>query len=94
VERGRAAAGTRLAAGRWAVLGSVTVCGFSAVGRARSERTAAEYAIEIDASGGVAEAGPLGVSSAVKGRLARRLPGLAAAFRRAQRRRRAAAAAH
>jgi glycosyltransferase involved in cell wall biosynthesis len=94
VDRGRAAGGVPLAAGRWAVLGTVTVCGFSAVGRARSGRTAAEYAISVDASGDVVEAGPVGVSSAVKGRLARRLPGLAAAFRRAQRRRRAAAAAH
>jgi glycosyltransferase involved in cell wall biosynthesis len=94
VDRGRAAGGMQIAAGRWAVLGSVAVCGFSAVGRARSARTAAEFAISVDASGGVVEAGPVGVSSAVKGRLARRLPGLAAAFRRAQRRRRAAAAAH
>ena len=88
-----AAGGTRLDAGRWAVLGTVTICGFSAVGRARSARTAAEYVISVDASGGVVEAGSLGVSSAVKGKLARRLPGLAAAFRRAQRRRRAAATA-
>jgi glycosyltransferase involved in cell wall biosynthesis len=92
VEPARAAAGGRLAAGRWAVLGSVSVCGFNAVGRARSERTAGEYVISIDAAGDVVEGRSLGVSSALKGRLARRLPGLAAAFRRAQRRRRAAAA--
>jgi glycosyltransferase involved in cell wall biosynthesis len=94
VEPTRAAAGKALHPGRWAVLGTVTVCGFNAIGRARSSRTAAEYAIEVDASGAVVEGGSLGVSSAVKGRLARRLPGLAAAFRRVQRRRRAAAAAH
>jgi poly(ribitol-phosphate) beta-N-acetylglucosaminyltransferase len=94
VERGRAAAGTGLHAGRWALLGTVTVCGFSAIGRAREERTAAEYGITIDARGAVVEHGSEGVSSALKGKLARRLPGLAAAFRRAQRRRRAAAAAH
>jgi glycosyltransferase involved in cell wall biosynthesis len=92
VDPRRAAAGGRLAAGRWALLGSVSVCGFNAVGRARSERTAAEYVISIDSAGGVLEGRSLGVSSAVKGRLARRLPALAAAFRRAQRRRRAAAA--
>jgi glycosyltransferase involved in cell wall biosynthesis len=91
VERSRAAAGARLHAGRWAVLGTVTVCGFSAIGRARSQRTTGEYAIEIDARGAVKDHGSLGVSSAVKGKLARRLPGMAAAFRRAQRRRRAAA---
>jgi glycosyltransferase involved in cell wall biosynthesis len=84
--------GARLAAGRWAVLGTVNVCGFNAVGRARAARTAAEYFVEVDSSGAVVEGGSLGVSSAVAGRLARRLPGLAAAFRRAQRRRRAAAA--
>jgi glycosyltransferase involved in cell wall biosynthesis len=91
VERGRAAAGAPAGAGRWAVLGTVTLCGFSAIGRARSERTTGEYAIEIDARGAVVDHGPAGVSSAVKGKLARRLPGMAAAFRRAQRRRRAAA---
>ncbi|MEA2427665.1 MAG: poly(ribitol-phosphate) beta-N-acetylglucosaminyltransferase [Thermoleophilaceae bacterium] len=91
VEPSRAAAGAPAHAGRWAVLGTVTVCGFNAVGRARSERSSAEYAIEIDARGAVVEHGSLGVSSAVKGKLARRLPGMAAAFRRAQRRRRAAA---
>jgi hypothetical protein len=73
------------------VLGTVTVCGFSAVGRARSERTLAEYAVEIGAGGAVVDHGSEGVSSAMKGRLARRLPGMARAFRRAQRRRRAAA---
>jgi glycosyltransferase involved in cell wall biosynthesis len=91
IERGGAAAGARLHPGRWRVLGTMTVCGFSAVGRARSERTRAEYAIQIDARGAVVGHGSEGVSSAVKGRLARRLPGMARAFRRAQRRRRAAA---
>jgi glycosyltransferase involved in cell wall biosynthesis len=79
-------------AGRWEVLGSVNVCGFNAVGRARSARTHAAYEISIDAAGAVTGHGSAGVSSAVKGRLARRLPGMARAFRRAQRRRAATGA--
>jgi glycosyltransferase involved in cell wall biosynthesis len=91
VQPGGAAAGALLHPGRWRVLGTMAVCGFSAVGRARSERSLAEYALEIDARGAVVGHGTEGVSSAVKGRLARRLPRMARAFRRAQRRRRAAA---
>jgi glycosyltransferase involved in cell wall biosynthesis len=91
VGAGRAAAGSTPRAGRWEVLGSVTVCGFSAVGRARSRRTAAEYSIGIGADGAVAPDTRLGVS-ALQGKLARRLPGVARAFRRARARRRAGAA--
>jgi glycosyltransferase involved in cell wall biosynthesis len=91
VEAARAAAGSRPRAGRWDVLASVIVCGFSAVGRARSQRTAAEYAISIDPDGAVAGRSEMGLS-ALQGRLARRLPALARVFRRARERRRAAAA--
>jgi hypothetical protein len=91
VETARAAAGSRPRAGRWDVLASVIVCGFSAVARARSQRTAAEYAISIDPDGAVAGRSETGLS-ALQGRLARRLPALARVFRRARERRRAAAA--
>ena len=91
VEPGRAAAGSKPRAGRWEVLGAVTVGGFSATGRARAQRTAAEYEIRIDQEGAVARRSrtPL---SAVKGRAARWLPGVARLARRRKLRRNAAAA--
>jgi glycosyltransferase involved in cell wall biosynthesis len=91
VEAGQAAAGATPSAGRWDVIGSVTVCGFSAVGRARSHTTDAGYAIEIDQRGAVARESRIGASM-VTGKLARRLPRVAGAFRRARARRRAATA--
>jgi poly(ribitol-phosphate) beta-N-acetylglucosaminyltransferase len=83
VEPWRAAAGSPAAAGRGGVLGSVTVCGFSAVGRARSSESAAAYAVDIGEDGSVAVA-KRSAWSALKGHAARRLPRLArAAARRA-----------
>ncbi len=81
VEPGRAAAGSKPAAGRWDVLGSVTVCGFSAVGRARDASSAAEYTLRIDGRGAVAS-DERSAWSALKGRAARRLPGVARLVRR------------
>jgi glycosyltransferase involved in cell wall biosynthesis len=83
VDAGRAAAGATLRAGRWNVLGTVTVCGFSAIARARSRETAAEYAIDIDERGMAAARSRIG-PSAVVGKLARTAPGVAGAFRRAR----------
>jgi glycosyltransferase involved in cell wall biosynthesis len=90
VEPGRAAAGSKPRAGRWEVVAPVTVCGFSASGRVRSRRTAAEVEIVIDESGAVRRGGGGSGLSALRGRLARRLPGLARVLRRAAARRRAA----
>jgi glycosyltransferase involved in cell wall biosynthesis len=92
VEPGRAAAGSKPRAGRWEVVAPVTVCGFSASGRVRSRRTAAEVEISIDESGAVRRGERVGggLAAGLRGRLARRLPGLARAFRRAAARRRAA----
>jgi hypothetical protein len=89
---GRARLNDTPRAGRWNVLGTVTVCGFSAIARARSRATAAEYVIDVDASGNVMGHSPIG-PSAVVGKLARTMPGVAGAFRRARARRRARAAA-
>ncbi|MEA2441579.1 MAG: poly(ribitol-phosphate) beta-N-acetylglucosaminyltransferase [Thermoleophilaceae bacterium] len=79
-------------AGRWNVLGTLTVCGFSAIARARSRTTAAEYVIDVDATGSVTPHSPIG-PSAVVGKLARTMPGVAGAFRRVRARRRARARA-
>jgi glycosyltransferase involved in cell wall biosynthesis len=80
VEPRRAAAGSRAAAGLWDVLGSVTVCGFSAVGRVRSSESAAAYTVDIDEAGAVTLA-KRSAWSALKGRAGRRLPRLARAAR-------------
>ncbi|MEA2458961.1 MAG: poly(ribitol-phosphate) beta-N-acetylglucosaminyltransferase [Thermoleophilaceae bacterium] len=92
IEPGKAAAGSKPRAGRWEVLAATTVCGFSAAGRVRAETTAAEYEIRIDQDGAVARRSTTPLS-AVKGLLARRLPGLARVIRR-KKERRSAAAAH
>jgi glycosyltransferase involved in cell wall biosynthesis len=86
IEPGRAAAGSKPRPGRWEVLAAMTVCGFSAAGRVRSETSAAEYEIRIGQDGAVVRRSrtPL---SAVKGLVARRLPGLARVARRAKERR-------
>jgi hypothetical protein len=73
-------------AGRWNVLGTVTVCGFSAIARARSRETAAEYAVDVDETGTVGAVSRIR-PSALTGKLARTMPGVAGAFRRARARR-------
>ncbi len=90
VAPGTAAAGSKPAAGRWEVLATATVCGFSAAGRVRDERTAAEYEIRIDREGAVVGTNRTPLSAA-KGLLARRVPALARIARRAKNRRNAAA---
>jgi glycosyltransferase involved in cell wall biosynthesis len=87
----KAAGGSKPRAGRWEVLGVVTVCGFSATGRARSKRSAAEYGITIDTDGSVLTRRSA-IMSSVKGKVARVVPGFARLARRAQERR--AAASH
>ena len=89
IEPGRA--GT--AAGGWALVADLTVCGFGAVGKVRARQGYAEYAVELDSHGAVVgryRGAPL---SGVKGRLVQTLPGLARVARRRQRRRRTSGAA-
>jgi poly(ribitol-phosphate) beta-N-acetylglucosaminyltransferase len=82
---GKAAAGAKPRPGRWEVIASVTICGFSAAGRVRSKQSAAELEILIGAEGAVRPR-RTGLS-ALRGKLARRLPALARVFRRAKERR-------
>jgi hypothetical protein len=82
---GKAAAGAKPRPGRWEVLASVTICGFSAAGRVRERKSAAELQIQIGAEGAVR---PRRTGwSAVRGKVARRLPAVARLLRRAKERR-------
>jgi hypothetical protein len=91
VDPRKAAGGSKPRAGRWEVLAAVTVCGFSATGRARARRSIAEYGITVDTDGSVLPRRAAMLAS-VKGKFARAVPGLARVARRAQERR--AAASH
>jgi glycosyltransferase involved in cell wall biosynthesis len=86
IEPGRAAAGSTPPAGRWDLLGTTTICGFTATGRARHRRTAAEFEVAIDSKGAAVPKTPSRVPS-LRGHVARRLPGLARVVRRAKERR-------
>ena len=89
-----AAAGSRLTAGRWQVVASVTIVGYNAIGRVRSRKTDAEYSVTVLADGSVKRRRrPDSVARppSVAGRVARRMPRLARLLRRARRERRAAA---
>ncbi|MEA2450872.1 MAG: poly(ribitol-phosphate) beta-N-acetylglucosaminyltransferase [Thermoleophilaceae bacterium] len=86
VEPGRAAAGAKPRAGRWELLGQLTICGFTAMSKPRLRRTAAEYEIRIDHQGAPVRRAPSRMPS-VRGRLARRLPRVARVVRRAKERR-------
>ena len=85
--------GSPLPPGRWFVLAGVNVTGFHAVGRVRKKKTDAEYKIRVSEDGLVRrKRGPQGMEApSLKGRLARRMPGLARALRKARGARREAA---
>jgi glycosyltransferase involved in cell wall biosynthesis len=91
IDPATAAGGSKPRMGHWEVLAAVTVCGFAVTGRVRSKRTAAAYELAIDSGGNVLSRRGA-ILSAVKGKAARAVPGLARLARRAQERR--AAASH
>ena len=95
LEPATAGGGSPLRPGRWLVLAGVNVIGFSAVGNVRRRKTGAEYKIRINEDGSVRrKQGPKRIPEApsLKGRLARRFPGLARQLRRRRAARREAAA--
>jgi len=86
--------GTLPTPGRWGMVGMVTIVGFSAVGKARSDTTGQQIRLRVNENLQVARKRrlpPVVQTPSLAGRVARRMPGLARVVRRAREGRRAGA---